>query len=269
MFWKGTSIRCAIIILSGLIVALVIAAAAHAADYAPEEAPVLSWTGLYIGGAGGWAFDDQVEFRIREEPWFHDRHDLEGWVAGGQLGARYQFWTGPQAAAVAGIEVQGFATDINGGAEINILGSPYAPKLHTNTDVDGLIMAKGKLGIAVDRWWFFGTAGWASANLQPSASLNLGDIYVPVQACSRQCGGGSAKFSWEDDRRQSGVVFGAGINYAVTDNLIAGVEWNHIDMPDVSFSGPVKFQGYNLFPVHTNADFGLDIVMGTLSWNFP
>jgi opacity protein-like surface antigen len=193
---------------------------------------------------------------------------LDGAVFGGQIGGRYMWTTGGTANVVGGLEFQGFGSDISGSNEINILGEPYAPKLHTSTDIDDLLLAKLKLGFAIDRVWLFGTVGWASANISPSASLNLGDIYVPVESCEKECGGGSAKFKWQDDRRQNGVVFGAGANFALTDSIILGVEWNHIDLPDVDFSGPVKFQGVNLFPVHAHSDFGADVVMGTVSWNF-
>jgi hypothetical protein len=47
-----------------------------------------------------------------------------------------------------------------------------------------------------------------------------------------------------------------------------GAEWNHIDLPDVDFAGPVKFAGINLFPVHAHSDFGVDVVMGTISFNW-
>jgi outer membrane immunogenic protein len=242
---------------------------AHSADlYVAPPAPVFDWSGVYIGAAGGWGVDDQVNFRIREEPFFHDEHELSGAVFGGQLGARYMWSTGGTLNVVGGAELQGFATDISGDNEVNLLGGPYAPKIHTDTDIDSLLLAKLKLGFSIDRVWLYGTVGWASADISPSASLKLEDIYVPVQSCVERCGGRSAKFTWADDRRTSGVVFGAGVNWAVTDQIVVGAEWNHIDIQDTDFSAPVKFQGEKLFPVHAHSDFGTDVVMGTISWNW-
>jgi outer membrane immunogenic protein len=109
------------------------------ATYVPAVAPVYNWSGVYLGVNGGFAFANT---------WFNDPavwtgngpFSMDGWQAGGTLGANYQWGH-----FVAGIEGDGDWTKQNG-----TLGQSF-----------WLATARGRAGYAIDRILFYGTGGVA------------------------------------------------------------------------------------------------------------
>src|SRR5262245_60517570 len=94
--------------------------AANAADLAPSykappPVPYFSWTGIYIGGhaGGAWGRKDWEDplgfFGVFPFPFAHGNRDHQGFIAGGQIGANYQFgkW-------VIGVEADFSWTDLDG-----------------------------------------------------------------------------------------------------------------------------------------------------------
>lgn len=185
---------------------------ARAADYPAYTPPdaSYSWTGWYFGGVGGYDFGQTADYTIPDLPEFNFNHDLTGFAAGGVVGAQYQ-----AGSFVGGVEGVGLWSNIEGSHDINTMG------LQTRTDVDWLVMAKANAGFAYDRFFFYGTGGYAGAQLHPSAKLvMLGDPDI----------------TWEDTQWANGFVYGAGLKWAAADNLILGVEWNHVIFKDQDFS---------------------------------
>jgi outer membrane immunogenic protein len=129
--------------------ALVLTAPAFAADMAtrapvykaPYAAPLFNWTGVYIGGHGGYGWGDASGL------------NTSGGFGGGQIGANWQ---------VAPNWVWGVEADVSGG---NINGSA-AGVASFKTDVFGT--ARLRLGYTVDRTMFYGTGGLAWANSKAS-----------------------------------------------------------------------------------------------------
>lgn len=240
------------------------AGSALAADYAPAPLPEVApfnWTGIYLGLAAGGAFAD-AEFRVREEycePFCRIEHEPDGIVAGGQLGAMYQFGQ-----FVIGAEAQGLWADLRE-TEDFLLGF-----VETESKLGPLVTAKGQLGIAFDRALIYGTAGWAFADHEAKAAIPLLGAH------------------WSDDQWLDGFVFGAGAKFAVVDgsatggpSVIFGLEWNRISL-DGDLSNTVRFNGggkgvpaaaqvceYCREPrLRLDAEHDIDVITGNVSIKF-
>jgi outer membrane immunogenic protein len=190
-------------------VAFATAAPALAADLPPPMAPPprapaayipapppFSWTGFYLGINAGGAFgNSNWTAPLGTSGGF----SLDGALAGGTVGANYQM----------GQFVIGAEGDFDWQ---NLRGAITGPTSNCNL-VGGCATAssylgtfRGRVGFAMDRILFFATAGGAVADIKPSAG-------------SLPYGGGS----------ELGWTAGAGIEYAMTDNWTAKVEYLFAD----------------------------------------
>ena len=192
--------------------------AASAADMAvkarPIVVPVYSWTGCYIGLSAG-AKGVGIRETLRTEAvgalpaTFLDtgRREAETWIAGGQAGCNYQ--TGNW---VFGIE--GDAHAQNWGDSNWLAGAPLGPftngsyfDLHSSWQAS----ARGRLGYAMNRTLFYGTAGAAWTEVRSYVNL------IPAF-------GNGPNILGYDARTLTGVTVGAGVEHAVTDNFTLGLE---------------------------------------------
>jgi outer membrane immunogenic protein len=205
-------------------------ASAASADGMPRgayyrEAP-FSWTGLYIGmSAGGiWGTDD-LKFNPPTKT-----VGFDGGAFGGQIGAQYQFSN-----VVVGVEVS--YTDSSDSSGSTLCPNPAFTchaKLKNETQV------VGRLGYALGHLLPYFKAGYASVD----------DHFNNTPATF-------AKNS--DDHRQNGFVLGGGLDYAVTRNIILGVDYSHIDFEKHSFTS-----GNATFDIDGHAD----ILLARLSFKF-
>jgi outer membrane immunogenic protein len=101
-------------------------------------APVVNWTGLYIGAMGGYAADTNS-----------GPLSPKGGFGGGTLG--YNWQTGQ---VVLGVEADAAWANINSNA-----GVPGFVTVSTKSNDIGTV--RGRLGYAVDQFLFYGTAGYA------------------------------------------------------------------------------------------------------------
>jgi outer membrane immunogenic protein len=171
-------------------VALVLGAtAASAADFgapAPPEipqayiAPAFSWAGPYVGVLGGYGWAD-----------FNDTPGTtgNGWLAGGYLGYNWQM--DPY---VFGLEVDGMWSGIGGSAGANTDRLTY------------LTTVRGRLGVAVENWLFYGTGGFAMA------------------------GGRTTNVVSTASATHTGWVIGAGVEAALTESVVGRIEYNYVDL---------------------------------------
>jgi outer membrane immunogenic protein len=124
---------------------------------APELAPVpvgYDWTGLYLGGFGGYAFDGEADFDFDLFD-TSSTTDLEGFFGGGTLGANWQWnWL------VLGVEGDIGWSDID--------GSDPCPNLafDCEVDIEWLASARGRVGLAWNNFLLFGTGGAAFAGVE-------------------------------------------------------------------------------------------------------
>lgn len=118
--------------------------------------------------------------------------DMDGFIGGGQIGYNYQM----------GQFVLGLETDLQA-ADLGVSGIGGSIK----TDYFGTVRARA--GVAFDRFMPYITGGWAYGNVKTS---------VPALGIS------------SDNSHTGGWALGGGVEYAITNNLIAGVEYLYVDL---------------------------------------
>ena len=186
-------------------------ATAHASLYKalPFKAPAaasFSWTGCYAGvhGGGGWMRDSFISDASGSSG--------GGGFAGGQLGCNVQ----------AGVIVWGIEGEAAWSGLTDHLNRGFAVDVTTHNRWSADIAARA--GLAVDRTLVYGKAGVAAGHFAFSA-----DLAPDVE-------NGSATLA--------GLLLGAGVEYALTQNWSVKLEYNHVDYfgRNVafidSFSGP-------------------------------
>ncbi|MGH6925800.1 MAG: outer membrane protein [Propylenella sp.] len=197
-------------------------------------APGYSWTGVYVGGHGGWGWGD-VDADFANGTSFDDEPD--GWFAGGQVGVNMQWnWF------VAGVEGDASWSDIDGST-----ACPNAA-FSCTTDVEWLASLRARVGAAFDRFLIYGTGGAGFAGVEYDAILNATGVSF---------GGG-------DDVTHVGWTAGGGIEIALTDHFTIKGEYLYYDLGDepltaTSFGNP----GTADLTIHT-AKIGANFKFGGL-----
>ena len=218
-----------------------------AADYQQQYVPEVqqfSWTGFYAGGAGGWTFDGNADYAIPQAKDLGLDHELGGPLLGGQLGYIQQLgFIG------IGAELQGLWTGIEGDKIL------FDGAVDTSTDIQAMALGKLKAGAAFDRFFVFGTGGYAGGEVKASAK-------APA------CGGPAVECSWSDSNWANGYFYGAGIAAALTERWTVGVEWNHIVLNNVDFDSNVKGGQYDGMPLQAHSDVNLDVILATANFRF-
>lgn len=243
------AIRSALLALPVSTLALASAVAADLPTRKPAPAytpapPIFTWTGFYVGVQGGWSGggSNKVNFA---SPAFGGAGSVSGWRPdGGFLGLRagydYQFPASPF--------VLGVVADLNYDwmkkSTAGVVG-PVAYFGSSRIDWDGSLRLKA--GYAIDRFMIYATGGVAFANEKFRFGTTL-----PV-----------ASFISESDTRV-GWTIGGGLQYAVTNNLIAGLEYRYAQFDRKTYSGAVVPAG--IVTASSRPDFHR--VAATLDWKF-
>jgi outer membrane immunogenic protein len=190
---------------------------ARAADL-PAKAPVYasqlpvaySWTGFYLGGhvGAGWANNewDATELISLIGTARLGAGSATGFLGGAQAGVNYQY-----EAMVFGLEADASWAQISGEACNTIQGT-----IHCTSRADRLGTITGRFGIAADRALVYlkGGAAWLHHN-QVLSILSGPDS-----------SGGGDKWGWTG---------GAGIEYALTHNWSAKLEYDFMDFGTSNF----------------------------------
>jgi outer membrane immunogenic protein len=143
----------------------------------PDFVPPFSWTGIYLGVQGGYAwgglnFDDGSGLTVS---W--PQH--KGWFAGGYAGFNLQL--NP---FVFGVEGDADGGNRDGATHV---GGGYSAR----TDIDALASVRGRAGLAADRLLFFATGGWAWADVSSTwGAPNLSRSTVDTTLDGWTMGGG-------------------------------------------------------------------------------
>jgi outer membrane immunogenic protein len=210
-------------------VAAILASGAALADGMPARAsrtaPVASydWSGVYFGAHAGFGWND-VELTENlsltigglQPPGFPLRstHEGDGWLGGVHLGAMKQF-----GAIVVGAEVGLSGANVEGSGG-NCLGiAALIPGIGSTctSNVNWLSTVLARLGYAHDRVLVYGTAGWAVAGVDHQLSLT-----IPL--------GPGIGLNWSQQDVADGLAYGAGFEFAITKNLMLGMQYLHADL---------------------------------------
>lgn len=217
------------------------AASAHAADQ-----PAAQWAGFYGGVA---VTSVQSDTRITNigtsnawlAPGMNVDFEPDGTRAGLQLG--YQRTWGN---VLAGLEVS-----VLPGSDDQRLQSPHVAWHDLTMSVETLALLGARVGYAQGSWLIYGKAGYAGGDVKfEGDDLTFGNTYL--------------QSIW-----QHGWHAGAGVEYAISNNLTLGLDYTHIDLGSDSktnnWYGPTGLVG-GVETFRTKAD--VDMVSLRLNWLF-
>ncbi|WEK49178.1 MAG: porin family protein [Candidatus Kaistia colombiensis] len=195
------------------------ASTALAADLTYEPAPIaapaeaFNWTGFYIGVHGGYG-------------WGHtqDTHNpnafgqtLTGGFGGAQIGYNYQFANNVVLGAEADVAYSGIGKDWGGATQYD----PY----YGEDKIDWFGTVRARVGYSVDRFMPYLTGGLAWANVDHKLGCDPSRSPLTPRGCSRV---GSFETSKSDTAW--GWTVGAGVEYAVTNNVTVKAEYLYTDL---------------------------------------
>jgi outer membrane immunogenic protein len=208
--------------------------------------PAYDWSGFYFGVFGGGGFGNHnINDALGPSAPFGNstaNYGSQGGLGGIEAGSNFQSGN-----YVIGIEADGFWSGIRGN-DAGAVASGAFPI--TSVDADnlrwgGTLRARG--GFTVDRWLMFFTGGWAYGDL-------LHTNTDPVN--------GIDQFT----THANGLTAGAGIEYAMTNNLIGKVEYRYYNFNQYSRAGsPLTPNGqlpYTVDSTYSVIMLGLDYKFG-------
>lgn len=242
---------------------LLLANPVSAADLAASEPDTaFDWTGFYAGGhvGIGWGNADYTfaneggDFPLYN--YFNDHagdtfsHRMNGGLAGLHAGYNQQYES-----LVLGLE--GSFSLANVGKEY--IQSPFywddTRQDTISTRLNWLAMLTPRLGYASDRWLVFAKGG-----------LAYGQVRSRIDTYSD-----GGRFDLTKTFSRTGWSIGAGVNYAWTDNIILGLDYNYVDLGSFTVSDFMRDSGTGAIDDDgsTHAiDTAFHAIMARVSWQF-
>jgi outer membrane immunogenic protein len=207
--------------------------AASAADLAARPytkappvvvAPVYDWSGFYIGGQIGydWRRDSNVERLLATGV-------PDGWRANsspaGVVGGFHAGYNVQSGMMVYGLEADIEAADISGSGLYSLNGGPPITD-HINSKTDWQGSFRGRIGVASNNVLFYGTGGVSFADIQHDYVTGLAG--PPITSFSET---------------RAGWTLGAGIEYGITANWRARIEYRYTDYGTLTNNVGTQFLG--------------------------
>jgi outer membrane immunogenic protein len=168
--------------------------------------PVFTWSGIYIGGNGGYSFGTTT---LSVGGLSGAGFSTNGVVVGGTIGGNYQ----------AGAFVFGAEGDFDWD---NINGNPSAC-VGCQVSSTWLATARGRVGVASDRLQFYGTAGAAFQNVK--FAVTAPPLTTPLATTV-------SPFGW---------TAGGGVEFAMSPNWSMKAEYLYVDFQNDTI-GPGTFR---------------------------
>jgi outer membrane immunogenic protein len=170
--------------------------------------PIFTWTGARIGGFFGYGLSLT---KVKNDNTNSVYKNTNGWLGGALIGYDYQigaFVIGALA-DFAGSQMRG---TIQSFSNMSLNGSKI------NIDYVGTIRAR--FGYAVDRALVYATGGWVYTNIK--GTFPMFPSIIGADSAYK-----NTVWGW---------TVGGGIEYAVTDNVIANLEYLYLAPPRVTFA---------------------------------
>ncbi len=225
--------------------------AATAADFPtnlPVKAPIRSaiydWTGFYVGGHFGYG---DASFGPDTNPIPLQGallpHSPTGLIGGFQMGYNRQLTN----RVVLGVEADAsFTSPLDGAA---LTPAPF------NTTLDYVGTVRGRIGYAFGRWMPYVTGGfaWGHTHVNINADpANTSDIVSSI------------------GHYQTGWTTGLGLEFAVSGNWSAKLEYDHVDLSRQTYDlNAFGLPGVNVDPRVDFVKFGLNYRFGDTPWTAP
>ena len=208
------------ILVAGIAAAAFCGAPALAADMpvkAPYAAPVFNWTGFYVGGNGGYGWNDRdpsvgIINNLGATAGPFPGVSAHGGFGGAQLGYNWQ-----ASSWVVGWEADIQAADISASSTSTV----GANNLFQKKSVDYFGTVRGRLGYAFGQLLVYGTGGFAYGGVHNQDIVN---------------GVANANSS----QTKTGYAAGGGFEWALNQVWSAKLEYQHIDLGHTTgLSAPV------------------------------
>ncbi len=214
-------------LLVGIVFATAIAGPALAADLtmpfkAPSYAPPFSWTGTYVGADVGAAWGTFTVSPASTNnltgavgiPGAMSLSNNSSLIGGLQAGYNWQIsqW-------VLGLEQDYQFTGLKQTATFAAPAGLFLAGDSMAVKTDYLAATRAKLGMAWDRVLVYAAGG-----------LETGEFDVTSGYVARGAGGSPALGFTDADKLHFGFNLGAGIDYAVTNNVFVGIEYRYLDL---------------------------------------
>ena len=197
---------------AGFLIALAVPAlAADPMADVPMTAPGFDWTGYYAGLQAGYGWG-QSDITATQGAPFSVSPDLHGGFVGGHVAGLWQFDQ-----AVIGGEAELNYSSIDGSEDAGAGGS-------LGSDIQWFGSVNAKAGYAMDRLLVYGIGGVAFAGIETSQN---------------------AATAFADTRTKTGWTVGAGVDYAMTNNIVVGAQYRYYDFGSEHFDAPDDFQDRN------------------------
>jgi len=167
----------------------------------PMTAPGFDWTGYYAGLQAGYGWGPSDITGTQGAP-FSAAPDVNGGFVGGHVAGLWQFDQ-----AVLGGEADLNYASLSGTADA-------APGNALGTDIKWFGSVNAKAGYAMDRVLLYGIGGVAFAGIETSQA------------------------AFADTRTSTGWTIGAGVDYALGNNVVVGAQYRYYDFGKEHFDAP-------------------------------
>jgi outer membrane immunogenic protein len=263
-------------LLAAIALTMPLCSAAIAADLPLKSPPVYvpsvptwSWSGFYLGINGGYGVGSdnftQTEVRspavVTEGSFASNTIAPKGGLFGGQLGINWQ--TGPVVLGVEGdLQWANQSSTVCGSACTNTVsnGTTFVGVARTvDQKINWFGTARGRVGWANDGAMIYASAGGAWMGVDETDSTTVGIVPgAPVVT-------NAASFS----NTRKGYAVGAGMEMRVWANMVAKIEYLHIDVAGTGNSFvPPFFVGPGGSLTTTSSRIHDDLVRVGLNWKF-
>jgi len=211
---------------------------------APIRSVIYDWTGFYVGGHFGYG---DASFGPDTNPFPLQGallpHSPTGLIGGFQMGYNRQLTN----RVVLGVEADASFTSPPDGAALT--PAPF------NTTLDYVGTVRGRIGYAFGRWMPYVTGGfaWGHTHVNINADpANTSDIVSSV------------------GHYQTGWTTGLGLEFAVSGNWSAKLEYDHVDLSRQTYDlNAFGLPGVNVDPRVDFVKFGLNYRFGDTPWTAP
>lgn len=181
------------------------ATAQDAALAFPPAAPAaFNWNGAYAGAQLGYVWGKSTYYEPDYPRAYNFFYDPDGILAGAYAGYNLQMSND----VVFGAEIDVYGGNISGSSPYFVAGVPN-PAITGDARINWAASVRARLGYAFDRFLPFISGGLALGNYSYSAD--------------------DSGFGFNTSPTMAGWTIGAGVDYAVTDNVIARFEYRHTE----------------------------------------
>ena len=177
--------------------------------------------------------------------------DMDGWLGGAHAVYLYQMGF-----VVLGAEASASWWDFTGSLLEN--PPPKGNDYHTSTEGQGLYSLSGRVGLAYNRWMLYGKGGYAWQDLDFKATFFNKDG-------PEGSNGSQVKIS--NTFAMSGLLYGGGVEVALTDRITFGVEYVRYDFNNSGVAVlPTTNSGITTEKLH--AGYEIDTLTARLNFKF-